>query len=527
MVARATKTSVRSRLPVLLAALALATTACGGGGGAAGSASEQPSASGRVGDTLTVVSVIPPQTLDPARTAQNNAWLTELAYQPLIVRRSDGTLTPGLAESWSYTGAGNTAFELRLRKGVRFADGGELTAQHVVAHLNYVVGAGGQMAPMLANNTFTATDQHTVTITAGAPNPNFPEILTQDYIVGGVISPAGLAAPDQLGTRTFGAGPYQLDPDQTVAGDHYTYVPNPHFHDADAVHWRKVVVRVITNSQAVLNAVKTGQADLAVGDPSTVSAAEQAGLTVVSTPFLWSGVVLADRAGAQAKPLADVRVRRALNLATDRQAIADALFPDIGEPTNQLTVPGGYGYDEALEDTYPHDQEKARDLLAEAGYADGFTLRLVTPRYQQLNLLAQALADQWREVGVELDITDHANPNQFTSDAFGGKFPAFMTSFGQIPIWMEGPSLFLPTAAFNPFHVADAELAALFDQAARATGAEKEELDRRIQGHLVREAWFVPVVTTGLPYYARKTVTGLATSPKAPVLSLYEVRQAA
>lgn len=508
-----------------MVAAALVVSACGGGKPAA--AGDQPAASGKVGDTLTVVSVIPPQTLDPAKTVQNNAWLTELAYQPLIVRRSDGTLAPGLAESWSYSGTDNTTFELRLRSGVKFADGSELTAQNVVDHLRYVVKSGGQMAPMLADGTFTATDPHTVRITAGAPNPNFPEIFTQDYIVGGVISKGGLARPDELGTRTFGAGPYQLDPDQTVSGDHYTYVANPHFYDKSAVHWRKVVIRVITNSQAVLNALKTGQADVAVGDPSTAPAAEQAGLTVVSTPFLWSGVVLADRDGKQARQLADVRVRQALNFATDRQVIADALFPGIGESTNQLTVPGGYGYDADLNDTYPHDEGKARRLLAEAGYADGFTLRLVTPRYQQLNLLAQALADQWRKVGVKLDITDHANPNDFTSDAFGGKFPAFMTSFGQIPIWMEGPSLFLPTAAFNPFHTADADLVELYDRAARASGTEKDELDKEIQGHLVREALFVPVVTTGLPYYARKTVTGLATSPKAPLLSLYEVRQAA
>lgn len=511
------------RLGVFLAVVTLAA-ACGGGGTKAGG---QPAASGQVGDTLTVVSVIPPQTLDPAKTVQNNAWLTELAYQPLIVRKSDGTLTPGLAESWEYQGEGNTTFVLKLRQGAKFADGSEVTAQSVVDHLDYVVAAGGQMAPLLTGNTFTATDPHTVTITASEPNPNFPEMFTQDYVIGGVISPAGLATPDKLGTETFGAGPYVLDPERSVSGDHYVYVQNPHFVDKENVHWREVVIRIITNPQSVLNALKTGQADVAVGDPSTVDAATRAGLTVTSTPFLWSGVVLADRAGTQAKPLADVRVRQALNYATDRRTIADALFPGFGQATNQLTVPGGYGYDKALEDAYPYDVRKAKDLLTEAGYGDGFTLRLVTPRYQQLDLLAQALGDQWKKVGVQLDITDHANPNQYRADAFGGKFPAFMTAFGQIPIWMEGPSLFLPTAAFNPFHVEDQELAALFDKAAGASGAEKQELDRQVQGYLVKQAWFVPVVSTGLPYYARKTVTGLATSPKAPVLSLYEIRQAA
>ena len=79
---------------------------------------------------------------------------------------------------------------------------------------------------------------------------------------------------------------------------------------------------------------------------------------------------------------------------------------------------------------------------------------MATPQYQQLNLIAQALKQQWKQVGVDLQITDQANANQFASDTFGGKYPAFMTAFGQLPIWMEGPSLFLPSAAFNPFHYA-------------------------------------------------------------------------
>jgi peptide/nickel transport system substrate-binding protein len=479
----------------------------------------------RQGDdrTLTVVSVIAPQTLDPAKTAQNNAWLEQLAYEPLIVRRSDGTLRPGLAESWHYEGDDNTTFVLTLREGVRFSDGSELTAQTVVDHLTYVVEAGGQMAPFLAGNTFTAVDDRTVRITAPAPNPDFPVILTQDYIIGGVIGPAGLADPSILGTTTVGAGPYMLDPAQTVAGDHYTYVPNPHYYDPSAVHWDTVVIRIITNPQSVLNALRTGQADVAVGDPATVTAAEQAGLTVASALFLWSGVVLADRDGTMVPALADVRVRQALNYATDRQAIADALFAGIGSPAHQVTVPDGYGYNESLANAYPYDVDAARELLAQAGYPDGFSLAIVTPQYQQLNLIAQALAQQWAQIGVDLQITDYANANQYAAEAFGGQFPAFMTAFGHIPIWMQGPSLFLPDAAFNPFKNVDPTLQALYDEAARASEAERPERDRAVIEYLTTQAWFVPVVMTGLPYYARDTVSGIRTSAQEPLLSLYEI----
>jgi peptide/nickel transport system substrate-binding protein len=475
---------------------------------------------------LKVVSVVAPQTLDPAKAAQNDAWFTELAYEPLIVRRSNGRLAPGLARSWAYTGTGNKTFVLSLRPGVKFSDGSALTAQTVVGHLKYVVASGGQMAPMLTGDTFTATGPLTVKITADDPNPNFPEIFTQDFVMGGVISEPGQKSPSKLGTTTSGAGPYMIDSARTVTGNYYTYVPNPHYHDKTAVHWRKVVIRVVTNPQSVLNALRTGQADVSHGDPATLGAARRAGLRVTTSPSLWTGAVLADRGGAQTKPLADVRVRRALNLATDRKSIADALFSGFGAPTNQTTVPGGYGFDPALDKTYPYDVKKARKLLAEAGHPDGFTLRIVTPEYQKLNLVAQALAQQWKKIGVELRITSHANANEYTSDAFGAKFPAFMTAFGHIPTWMAGPSLYLPPAAFNPFHTKDPKLRALFDEEAKSSGPERQSLDRRIQGHLVREAWFVPVVTTGLPYYAGRSVTGTRTSGTSPLMQLYEVRPA-
>jgi len=343
-------------------------------------------------------------------------------------------------------------------------------------------------------------------------------------VVGDVISPGGLRSPALLGTRTFGAGPYMLDPSQSVTGDHYTYVPNPGYYNKAAVHWKKVIVRIITDPQSMLNALKTGQVQVGNGDATTIAAARQSGLTVTSAPLLWTGVTLADRGSRLARPLADVRVRQALNFATDRNAIAGALFPGAGNPTSELTVPGGYGYDPALANAYPYNIGKARQLMAAAGYPHGFTLRVVTGEYGEMNLVAQALAQQWKKAGITLQVTDYANSNQYFSAAFGASFPAFMTIFGQLPIWMEGPSLFLPPASFNPFHTASPALAALYAQEARSSGTVQAALDRQIEAYLVHQAWFVPVVTTGLPFYATPAVTGTATSAGAPLLELYEVR---
>ena len=516
----------------VVAVSTIGLAACGGQASTAGSTGTGSTKTGNTntgstGSALTVgFSVQAPATLDPAKAPQNYAWFEELAYEPLIVQRADGSLAPGLAASWSYTGTGNTTFVLQLRSGVRFSDGSPLTAQDVVNDLSYVVKSAGQMSPFFAGDTFTATGPLTVTIKAASPNPDFPQILTQDDVVGDIISAKGLQTPSLLGTQTFGAGPYRLDTAATVSGDQYTYVPNPDYFDKGAVHWKKVVIKVITDPQSMLNAMKTGQIQVANGDPTTIAAAKQAGLTVSSTPDLWMGVTLADRGGVMAKPLANLQVREALNYATNRAAISTALFPGTGAATSQLAPPGGYGYDPQLASVYPYNVSKAKQLLAAAGYAHGLSLKIVTGDYGGENLMAQALAQQWQQVGVSVQVTDDANSNQFYAAAFGGKFPAFMTVFGQIPTWIEGPSLFLPPASYNPFHTASAQLATLYQQEARSDGTQQTSLDQQIEDYLVNQAWFVPIVTIGLPYYATSGVTGTSTSAKAPLLELYEVRPA-
>ena len=507
----------------LAAAASVTLSACGG----QVSGTSGTTGGGKAGEVLTVgFSIQGPQTLDPAKAPQNYAWFEELAYEPLIVQRADGSLAPGLATSWSYTGTGNETFVLHLRQGVKFSDGSPLTALDVADDLSYVVKSAGQMSPFLAGDTFTATGPLTVTIKATSPNPDFPQILTQDDVVGDIISATGLRSPSLLGTRTFGAGPYMLDASATVTGNQYTYIPNPNYYDKAAAHWKKVVVKVITDPQSMLNALKTGQVQVANGDPTTIAAATRAGLTVTSTPDLWMGVTLADRGGVLAKPLANAQVRKALNYATDRGAISKALFPGTGAATSQLAPPGGYGYDPSLSSAYPYDVSKARQLLAAAGYPHGFSLKVVTGDYGGENLMAQALAQQWQQVGVNLQVTDDANSDQFYAAAFGAKFPAFMTVFGQIPTWVEGPSLFLAPASYNPFRTASASLASLYQQEARSAGSQQVLLDQQIEEYLVNQAWFVPVVTIGLPYYATSAVTGTTTSAKAPLLELYEVRPA-
>jgi peptide/nickel transport system substrate-binding protein len=508
---------------VTVSALALALLAACSSSSSPGT-SQPAKATGNVGEVLTLAQSTAPLTLDPAKTVQNDTYFEQLAYEPLIDRHPDGSLHPGLAMSWSYLGSTNTVFQLKLRPGVKFSDGSALSAQSVVADFKYAVKSAGQFAPYFTGATFAATGPLTVQITTPQADPDLPGLLTQDDVVGDMISGAALADPSKLGTHTFGAGPYMLDSAQTVTGSTYTYVPNPHYYDKAAVHWKKVVVKVIADPQSVLNAMKTGEVNFAQGDPSTLSAAKQAGLTVTMAPLLWIGVTLADRDGTMSKPLGSLQVRQALNYATDRASIATAIFPGNGSPTNQVTVPGGFGYQGSLNSTYPYNVAKAKQLLVQAGYPHGFTLKLVTTDSGGQSLVAQALEQQWKQIGVNVQITDYANANTFYSAAFAPKFPAFMTVYGQQPIWIEGPGLFLPKALFNPFHTANASLQSLYDQESKASGAQQASLDQQVEAYLVNQAWFVPILTQGLPFYATSNISGTSVSAQAPLAELYEVQ---
>ncbi|MEU3464324.1 ABC transporter substrate-binding protein [Streptomyces sp. NPDC006733] len=516
-------------LPKSLAAgltAALVTSACSAGGTAApGTAHATPAG---VGNLLTMAYQAAPATLDPAKVDQAFAGFVSPAYEPLIRRASDGSLQPGLATSWAYVGTGNKTFELTLRDHVTFADGTALTAQGVVQHFQYIQRAGGTAAALLAGAVITAPGDRTVRLTFALPNPVAPDIMTQDYVIGDVISPTALTAPAALATTTSGAGPYALDPAATVAGDHYAFVANPRYWNKAQVHYKRIVLRVIANPNTALNALKTGQVDAAATDFSISSSAKTAGLQIVQTPFVIQGIALLDRDGSLLKPLGDVRVRRAVNYAIDRGAISKALLGEYGVPTTQFTVPGGEGYVRANATAYPYDPAKARQLLAEAGYPDGFTLPMLSSPFAGIGTMAQALSDQLGKVGIRVKLRTLTNPNAYVSELAGGKTASAAVGYGYQPTYLEGLGLFLPTApVFNPRKSASPQLTALFGKLAVAAQAQRPAAAQAVQAWLVDNAWFAPVAASPVFYYARPTVGGVKVSPNSPMANLadwYPVR---
>ena len=497
--------------------------------GAAISACSPPSSGGATPHELRIGMQAGPGTLDPATINQNSQWFVDLAYSSLINAASDGTYRPGLATEWGYVGQGNTKFQLTLREGVKFSDGSELTAEGVKKHLEYVKGAGGQMSGTLATlKSIDVAGPLKLVLTFSAPNPDLPFYFAQSGVgIADVISPKGLDNKKLLGTETAGAGPYVLDSSATVANDTYVYKPNPNYWDKANVHWDKVTIKIIPNLNSLLNALKSGQIDFSTGDYTTAAEAEKAGLQTHFTPNVFSGLNLLDRGGKLAPQLADQRVRQAINYAIDRRSIVDAIYGKYGSPTTQTTH--GAGYLKELDDKYPYDPAKAKQLLAEAGYPNGFTLSVVSTPFFNGDTMVQAIAGQLKSVGITLKVDSKSDVNEFISKMASAEYPAAWIGFGTLPMFVASQNLYGPSALFNAFKSTDPELTKLTNELAVAPQSQAAAISEKIEARLVDLAWYAPVGWAPLGQYATKKIDPAAvttTTGEHPIVTIIDVKPA-
>ncbi|MFJ8113951.1 ABC transporter substrate-binding protein [Streptomyces sp. NPDC096132] len=511
----------RASLAVLCTALTLTLAACGGGTGTT-AGGKSTGGTKVAGDTLTVAEQQAPPSMNPGSLDLGFVDFTMLSYESLFHLSPEGTVEPALAKSWEYVGSGNKELSVTLRPGVKFADGTPVTAEAVKASLEYAKRAQGNQAHYLTDATIEATGDLTLTIKLAAPNPILPTLLTQSYGIGQIISPKGLAdAAGLTPTKTSqGAGPYVYEPSDSVAGDHYTYTANPNYYDKSQQNYKKIVIRIVQNGQTAINAMKTGQVDVYKGDYTSAASAKAAGMTTVGLPVILQGLSLIDREGEVSKPLGDVRVRQAINYAIDREAVTKALLGDQGTPTVQTVIKGGDGYSEELADRYPYDPAKAKKLLAEAGYPDGFELPVLAATFVGFDTMAEAIAGQLSKVGIEVKVSAMTSITSFVENQTNHKYPAVSGGFTEEPMYLEGLDLFMPgSKVFNGFGSSSPELTELFDKAAAAEPAERVGLDRQMQEYLVENAWFAPVAFTPVNYYVRPGVGGVKVSAGAPFAS--------
>jgi peptide/nickel transport system substrate-binding protein len=319
-----------------------------------------------------------------------------------------------------------------------------------------------------------------------------------------------------------------LDPSQTVSEDHYTYVPNPHYWKKSAIHYTKVTVKVVSNTSAALQTLRTGAADVALGDINTAASAKSAGLRVYSALVAQTGIDLLDRSGVIAKPLADQRVRQALNYAVDRKAIAKSLLGSSGTAVNQVGAPATADYLARASKQYAYDPAKAKQLLAQAGYADGFTVNMaILGANPPTSDVAQAVISDWGKIGVKVDANTTSDGAAYGQAVFSKKFATFSYGYGYIPFYLYSQNWYLPTTnPFNLFETSDQQLTSLVEQGNAASGAKRQTLYARATQRALDLAWVVPVASYSVFYFASPKVGNVKVDPARALLDLTELTPA-
>lgn len=519
-------TRAARRRATALAAAALVSIGTAAGAASAGTTAAAPAGAAPVrGDVLNVAVPAPATGINPHSVNTAFATFAALAYEPLIYRGQHG-LEPALAESWTL-GDGNTTLALTLRPDVTFADGTPVDAEAVKASLERCADESSINAQTMRDvDTIEVVDDLDLVVTLSQPNPLFDLQMTQGHGCGMIISPAGLAIIDELTVDrdSEGGGAYIYRAADSVPGSYYSYEANPTYYDLDRQHFDRVVLHVMMNAQAAYNALQTGQVDVISGDLTTMAQAASDGFQVAWTPFIWVGLNLIDRDGELTPELGDVRVRQAINHAINRELISAALLGEYAVPTASPSAVGFDGFTEEARVAYPYDPERAKELLVEAGYPDGFTMKTLTVAFGGQDILAAALQGQLAEVGIQLELTTTFDEQGYIGGANDRSHSAVTVGYGSQPMFLMGSALVLPDAfPFNGFNTDDPEAIALFEALRTAEGDAQIAGAQALNTYLVDNAWFAPVLFAPAAVYARADLGGVELTGEAPTLSVLDV----
>lgn len=365
---------------------------------------EVPAQAGPKG-TLTVALSTFPNSLDVPQSAERNAHNASWQlYDSLVYADEDGNILPALAESWEISEDG-TEYIFHLRQDVTFHNGEPFTAEAIV--FSWERGKRPEMEwsekwEMAAS--VEAIDDYTVKVTTDGPQPLLLRSMATFWAI---VPPKYIEEVGEEGfvEHPIGTGPFMFE--EWAKGDHLTYKANPNYWGEGAPRLETLIFRPIPESSTRVAAIQTGEVDI-VGRLSAEEAQSllgAPGVTVIRYPVariyyvafnnLTTGVGL---------PTEDPQVRQAMNYAVNVQEIIDALFEGYAKTAVGYVASGELGYDAT--GAFSYDPEKAKQLLAEAGYPDGFAMDMACPAgaYTHFEEVCEAVVGYLGEVGIDVTL---------------------------------------------------------------------------------------------------------------------------
>lgn len=354
--------------------------------------------------TLTIAQPYDPQSLWPNfSTSAENINAGSAIVEPMFwMDPTTNELVPTLIESYDMVDPATV--RLHLRKGVSFTNGEKMDAEAVIYSIKLFgdpkkTPAYGRLSARIAGAE--KVDDNTVLMKLTAPYPALENMMDQIFIVPPkYFEQAGI---DGFGRNPVGTGPFMMK--EWVRDDHLTMVRNPNYwghapEGVETVKWQPV-----PNDQARAAGQVTGQYD--ISENIAVSAVPQVEAqhdqTLLAIPSYRIFTIILSSLPQDKSPVQDKRVRQAMNYAVDKKALLEGLFFGKGRLlSGQLLRHEQLGFNPAVED-YPYDPAKARALLKEAGYPDGFTVNFKFPtgRYAQDREVASAVAGMLAKVGIK------------------------------------------------------------------------------------------------------------------------------
>ncbi|MFN2305942.1 MAG: ABC transporter substrate-binding protein [Paracoccaceae bacterium] len=366
-------------------------------------------------DSITVAIQLEPPNLDPTGGAAQaiDSVLYSNVFEGLTRFMADGSVVPGLAESWEISDDGRE-YTFTLREGATFHDGTVFDAEDVKFTLDRARADDSTNAQKVLFDGITQVeviDPLTVKVTLDGPNGSFLFNLAWGDAV--MVAPESI---EDIASNPVGTGPFKFD--NWVQGDR---IEMSRYEDywGEAPALTQATFRFISDPTAAFASVMAEDVDAFVGFPAPENLPQFAAdpRFQVLEGSTEGETILAMNNGQE--PFDNVIVRQAVAHAIDRQAIIDGAMFGIGTPIGTHFAPHNPDYVDLL-DLSPHDPEKARDLLAEAGYADGFTTTLKLPPPSYARRGGEIIASQLRAVGIETEITN-VEWAQWLDEVFGQK----------------------------------------------------------------------------------------------------------
>jgi len=371
--------------------------------------------------TLTLASAAPVTSMDPHfhNLGPNNAMMMHV-FDRLVERDARARPHPSLSESWR--AVSDKVWEFKLRRGVTWHDGRPFTAEDVVFSFarvpNVPNSPGGFQGFLRAIERVEVVDPHTIRLHTRQPHPLMPLDLASVSIVARHAAEGASTEDFNSGRAAIGTGPYRYV--SYRLGDRTELERNPAYFGG-AEPWARVNYRIISNDGARTAALLAGDVDLIEQVPTSDLARMRRDnrVTVTSIPSLRTVYLVPDygREGGDpqvtdhagqplpANPFRDARVRHALSMAINREALAERVMEGAATATAQWLPEGAFGYNPRIRPR-AYDPEGAKRLLAEAGYPQGFRVVLSGPndRWPNDGRLTQAIAQMWTRIGVRTEI---------------------------------------------------------------------------------------------------------------------------